>query len=356
MPARVFTGNRPTTSIMAPALTPSVLGQLIALYEHLTFVQGAVWGIDSFDQWGVELGKQLAQQLGPAVAGDADVAAEQDASTQALIAYYRSTASEPVASPPTDEPAARPARPPAAADRRPVRHGAVRRHRRPVAQEGHAGDLRPGQPRAAAAGLQPGRLRPPRLGRPGLRPDRARLGQGARPHRVPRGGLEAARRGLPVRARRLRRRRRLRAAAPHHRGARRGARHRRQPRVLPGDPAGVLRQRRRPAQGARARRRRRADSWRRVVIEKPFGHDLRVGARAQRDPRRGLPARLDLPDRPLPRQGDGPEHPGDAVRQRACSSRSGTPTTSTTCRSRWPRTSASAAGPATTTASAPPAT
>jgi glucose-6-phosphate isomerase len=88
-PARVFTGNRPTASIMAPALTPSVLGQLIALYEHITFTQGVVWGIDSFDQWGVELGKQLAQALSPAVAGDETVAAEQDASTQALIAYYR---------------------------------------------------------------------------------------------------------------------------------------------------------------------------------------------------------------------------------------------------------------------------
>ncbi|CAA9320539.1 MAG: Glucose-6-phosphate isomerase, partial [uncultured Friedmanniella sp.] len=70
VPARVFTGNRPTTSIMAPALTPSVVGQLIALYEHITFVQGVVWGIDSFDQWGVELGKQLAQQVTPAVGGD----------------------------------------------------------------------------------------------------------------------------------------------------------------------------------------------------------------------------------------------------------------------------------------------
>jgi glucose-6-phosphate isomerase len=89
VPARVFTGNRPTTSIMAPALTPSVLGQLIALYEHLTFTQGVVWGIDSFDQWGVELGKQLAVQLGPAVAGDADAASGQDASTRALIDYYR---------------------------------------------------------------------------------------------------------------------------------------------------------------------------------------------------------------------------------------------------------------------------
>jgi glucose-6-phosphate isomerase len=86
--ARVFTGNRPTTSIMAPALTPSVLGQLVALYEHITFTQGAVWGIDSFDQWGVELGKQLAQQVAAAVAGDTAAAGTQDASTQSLIAYY----------------------------------------------------------------------------------------------------------------------------------------------------------------------------------------------------------------------------------------------------------------------------
>ena len=87
--ARTFPGNRPTTSIMAPELTPGVLGQLVALYEHITFVEGAVWGIDSFDQWGVELGKQLAQELRPAVAGDADVLASQDASTQSLIGYYQ---------------------------------------------------------------------------------------------------------------------------------------------------------------------------------------------------------------------------------------------------------------------------
>ena len=89
VPARVFTGNRPTASIMAPELSPSVLGQLVALYEHITFTQGAVWGIDSFDQWGVELGKQLAQQVGPAISGDDDALAAQDASTQALISYYR---------------------------------------------------------------------------------------------------------------------------------------------------------------------------------------------------------------------------------------------------------------------------
>ena len=87
--ARVFTGNRPTTSIMAPSLTPSVLGQLIALYEHITFVEGAVWGIDSFDQWGVELGKVLAKQILPAIQGSSEALDAQDQSTRALIEYYR---------------------------------------------------------------------------------------------------------------------------------------------------------------------------------------------------------------------------------------------------------------------------
>ena len=87
--ARVFTGNRPTTSIMAPSLTPSILGQLIALYEHITFVEGAVWGIDSFDQWGVELGKVLAKQILPAIEGSSEALEAQDQSTRALIEYYR---------------------------------------------------------------------------------------------------------------------------------------------------------------------------------------------------------------------------------------------------------------------------
>ena len=90
VPARVFEGNRPTTSIMAPALTPSVVGQLIALYEHITFTEGVVWGIDSFDQWGVELGKQLALRIAPAVSGDDEALTKQDSSTQSLITYYRS--------------------------------------------------------------------------------------------------------------------------------------------------------------------------------------------------------------------------------------------------------------------------
>ncbi|MDO5093201.1 MAG: glucose-6-phosphate isomerase [Propionibacteriaceae bacterium] len=88
VPARVFSGNRPTTSILAPALTPSVVGQLIALYEHITFVQGIVWGLDSFDQWGVELGKKLALEIAPAVFGDADALAKQDSSTQSLVSWY----------------------------------------------------------------------------------------------------------------------------------------------------------------------------------------------------------------------------------------------------------------------------
>ena len=89
VPARVFSGNRPTTSIIAPALTPSVLGQLIALYEQITFTQGTVWGIDSFDQWGVELGKKLALEIAPAISGDAAAFARQDSSTQGLLSYYR---------------------------------------------------------------------------------------------------------------------------------------------------------------------------------------------------------------------------------------------------------------------------
>jgi len=87
--ARTFAGNRPTTSIFAPALTPQVLGQLIALYEHITFTQGTIWGINSFDQWGVELGKQLAMQIAPAIGGDEAAIDAQDASTKTLLSYYR---------------------------------------------------------------------------------------------------------------------------------------------------------------------------------------------------------------------------------------------------------------------------
>lgn len=88
VPARVFTGNRPTTTIFGDTLTPFALGELIAVYEHITFVQGTVWGIDSYDQWGVELGKQLAKQITPAFHDDAALE-QQDPATQALIRYYR---------------------------------------------------------------------------------------------------------------------------------------------------------------------------------------------------------------------------------------------------------------------------
>jgi glucose-6-phosphate isomerase len=87
--ARTFAGNHPTTSILVPELTPSVLGQIIALYEHRTFVQGAVWGIDSFDQWGVELGKKLAQAIIPELTSTEEPTLDHDSSTNALIGTYR---------------------------------------------------------------------------------------------------------------------------------------------------------------------------------------------------------------------------------------------------------------------------
>ncbi|WP_326745945.1 glucose-6-phosphate isomerase [Streptomyces sp. NBC_00121] len=88
VPYRTFRGNHPTTTILASELTPSVLGQLIALYEHKVFVQGAIWNIDSFDQWGVELGKVLAKRVEPALTDGAD-APGLDPSTAALVAAYR---------------------------------------------------------------------------------------------------------------------------------------------------------------------------------------------------------------------------------------------------------------------------
>lgn len=85
---KVMPGNRPSTTILAEELTPAVLGALIALYEHITFVQGVIWDINSFDQWGVELGKQQANQLAAAVSGAEEVDSE-DSSTDALVRWYR---------------------------------------------------------------------------------------------------------------------------------------------------------------------------------------------------------------------------------------------------------------------------
>ena len=89
VPHRVFEGNRPTTTILADQLTPPALGALVALYEHSVFTQGSIWGIDSFDQWGVELGKALAQRIIGEIEGDAKAPLTHDSSTNALIRRYR---------------------------------------------------------------------------------------------------------------------------------------------------------------------------------------------------------------------------------------------------------------------------
>ena len=89
VPHKVMPGNRPTTSILATRLTPSVLGQLIALYEHQVFTEGVVWGVDSFDQWGVELGKTQAKALLPVITEAASPPAQSDSSTDALVRRYR---------------------------------------------------------------------------------------------------------------------------------------------------------------------------------------------------------------------------------------------------------------------------
>ncbi|MCV7254430.1 glucose-6-phosphate isomerase [Mycobacterium hackensackense] len=89
VPHKVMPGNRPTTSILATKLTPSVVGQLIALYEHQVFTEGVIWGIDSFDQWGVELGKTQAKALLPVLTSDASPAEQTDTSTDALVRRYR---------------------------------------------------------------------------------------------------------------------------------------------------------------------------------------------------------------------------------------------------------------------------
>ncbi len=86
---RSFPGNRPTSVILAPRLTPRVLGQLIAVYEHKVFTQGAVWGVNSFDQWGVELGKELAGRIAGELRAEGDVDLDHDPSTNALIRRYR---------------------------------------------------------------------------------------------------------------------------------------------------------------------------------------------------------------------------------------------------------------------------
>ncbi|MCF6474576.1 glucose-6-phosphate isomerase [Nonomuraea sp. MG754425] len=89
VPHKVMPGNRPTSTILAPKLTPGTLGQLVALYEHIVFVEGTIWGVDSFDQWGVELGKKMALDLAPALTSDEPPTAFPDTSTEQLIRRYR---------------------------------------------------------------------------------------------------------------------------------------------------------------------------------------------------------------------------------------------------------------------------
>jgi glucose-6-phosphate isomerase len=89
VPHRVFEGNRPSNTILAERLTPQTLGSLVALYEHSVFTQGAIWDINSFDQWGVELGKELAKRIVPELQQDTEPELRHDGSTNSLIRHYR---------------------------------------------------------------------------------------------------------------------------------------------------------------------------------------------------------------------------------------------------------------------------
>lgn len=93
VPFKAFTGNRPTNSILIKKITPKTLGSLIAMYEHKIFVQGIIWNINSFDQWGVELGKQLANKILPELA-DGSIVTSHDSSTNGLINMFKNMLDE----------------------------------------------------------------------------------------------------------------------------------------------------------------------------------------------------------------------------------------------------------------------
>jgi glucose-6-phosphate isomerase len=93
VPHKTFPGNKPSTTILAERLTPRTLGSLVALYEHSVFTQGCLWGINSFDQWGVELGKVLAKRIVPELESATEPTLEHDSSTNALIRWYRQASS-----------------------------------------------------------------------------------------------------------------------------------------------------------------------------------------------------------------------------------------------------------------------
>jgi glucose-6-phosphate isomerase len=95
VPHRTFPGNRPTNTILAPRLTPRVLGELVAMYEHKVLTQGVIWGINSFDQWGVELGKELAQKIVPQLTAPGEPGLDHDTSTNSLIRRYRAARANP---------------------------------------------------------------------------------------------------------------------------------------------------------------------------------------------------------------------------------------------------------------------
>ena len=94
VPHRTFPGNRPSSTILAERLTPFTLGALVSLYEHAVFTQGAIWQIDSFDQWGVELGKVLAQRIVPELQASGEPVLAHDSSTTTLIKRYRAARAE----------------------------------------------------------------------------------------------------------------------------------------------------------------------------------------------------------------------------------------------------------------------
>jgi glucose-6-phosphate isomerase len=96
VPHKVMAGNHPSNAIVAPKLTPSTLGQLVAAYEHRVFTQGVLWGINSFDQWGVELGKVMASQLAPMLQSGSAPDYDSDSSTNALVRYLRAASGRPV--------------------------------------------------------------------------------------------------------------------------------------------------------------------------------------------------------------------------------------------------------------------
>ena len=237
VPHRTFAGNRPSSMILAPALTPRVLGELVALYEHKVFVQGTVWGINSFDQWGVELGKALAQRIVP----ELSVPPTRRSTTTA-----RRTLSSGGTGPSAGDPSHAHRRPPRR-DRVEPRRPSHRAHRRAAHRRRPHGCHRPARragdegvragaqlaagarPRHRGARRLPGRGRRRRLGRVGLR----RL-RGAHDRRDPRRAARLGPVGRRGRGWRVARRRCRPRRPGHHPGARG---RRRRPRLRPRAPA-----------------------------------------------------------------------------------------------------------------------